>query len=334
MEMSFMASMQAVIGVNENTQIGEARRSAARLVELTSLDAIDRGKVAIIATELATNLVRHSGGGELIISRFQTPTRDGIELLAIDSGPGMADIDKCLQDGFSTAGTAGTGLGAIRRLSSEFDLYSQKPGGSVVVSRVLNGSQTPGAARWCFICIPAPGETLCGDNWAIAEQDGELSIMLVDGLGHGPLAAQAADDAVAVFNKDPFLSPGVILDAANGALRSTRGAAAAIARTSQQRRQLKFAGIGNISGTLMNADESRGLFSHNGTVGLQIRKIQEFDYAWADKMVLILHSDGLQTRWDVLKYPGLMHRHPAVIAGVLYRDFKRGRDDLTVAVVK
>jgi anti-sigma regulatory factor (Ser/Thr protein kinase) len=335
MEMSFMAAAQALIRVNENSQVGEARRNAVRIAELTALDETDRGKVAIVATELANNLVRHTGGGEMIIRRCETNSADGVELLAIDRGPGMADIGKCMQDGFSTGGTAGTGFGAIRRLSTEFDVYSARPSGTVIASRVLHVMPgTSSRGQWSVICVPAPGETLCGDNWSIVEKNELISVLLADGLGHGPLAAQASEEAVRVFNQDPFRQPGVLLDAAHSPLRTTRGAAIAIAQCNFQRSEMKYAGVGNISGTIIANGESRGLFSHNGTVGMQIRKIQEFEYPWREKAMLIMHSDGLQSRWDLSRFPGLVQRTPAVIAGVLYRDFQRGRDDVTVVVLQ
>ncbi len=330
-----MPREQALIRVTETSQVGEVRRNAARLSELSALNETDRSKVGIIATELANNLVLHTRGGEVVISLLRSSTRQGMELLAIDTGPGMADVGRCLEDGFSTAGTAGTGFGAIRRLSSEFDVYSARPSGTVIVSRVLApASNAASSANWGVLCVPAPGETLCGDNWSIVETDGLISILLADGLGHGPLAAEAADEAICAFNENPSRAPAALIEDIHPRLRGTRGAAVAIAQGSMLNRQIKYAGIGNVSGALISGGESRGLFSHNGTVGLQIRKIQEFDYPWAENALLIMYSDGLQTRWDLQNYPGLINRHPAVVAGVLYRDFKRGRDDLTIAVVR
>ncbi|HET6251458.1 MAG TPA: ATP-binding SpoIIE family protein phosphatase [Tepidisphaeraceae bacterium] len=330
-----MSPPQVLIRVTESSQVGEARRNAARIAELTSLSETDCGKAAIVATELANNLIRHAREGEILISAFRSPSKRGVELLAIDRGPGMADVGKCLQDGFSTGGTAGQGLGAIRRLSSEFDVYSAAPGGTVVLSRIL--AQTAGdgnLAQWGAICLPVAGETLCGDNWSIAEVDGIVSIILADGLGHGPIAAEASNEAVGVFDADPGRDLSRMVEAAHVMMRSTRGGALAVARADFRRREMKYVGVGNISGTLQTGEQSRGLFSHNGTVGLQIHKIQEFVYPWAEKSVLIMHSDGLKSRWDLMGYPGLLQRHPSVMAGVLYRDFSRGRDDVTVAVVR
>ncbi len=333
--MSYLSTAQALVGVNENSQVGEARRSAMRIAELTALNDTERGKVGIVATELATNLVRYATGGEMIIRRFQHGNVDGVEIIAIDRGPGMAEVGKCMEDGFSTGGTAGSGFGAVRRQSTEFDVFSSKPAGTVVASRVLSGSQVfPNGLNWAAVSVPIQGETLCGDNMSVAQQNGMLSIMLADGLGHGALAANASEEAVRIFEQGPFLQPAAILAAAHSPLRTTRGAAMAIAHIELNRRSVRYAGVGNIAGFLMCNGESRGLFSHNGTVGLQIRKIQEFDYPYPERSLLVLHSDGIQSRWDLANFPGLSQRHPAVIAGVLFRDFRRDRDDATVAVVR
>ena len=139
--------------------------------------------------------------------------------------------------------------------------------------------------------------------------------------------------AVRGFDEDPFLQPRPRIEAAHRAMSGTRGAAVAVARLELGAQSMTYAGVGNISGSLLSQKTSRGLVSHNGTVGHQMRKVQEFEYPWPDRGLLVLHSDGLQTRWTLEAYPGLAARHPGVIAGVLYRDFKRGRDDVTVVVV-
>jgi hypothetical protein len=96
---------------------------------------------------------------------------------------------------------------------------------------------------------------------------------------------------------------------------------------------VRYTGVGNISGVLAGGERSRGLASQNGTVGLQLRKVQAFDYEWPPRGLLVMHSDGISNRWQLDTYPGLAQRHPAVVAGVLWRDFGRGRDDATIVVV-
>ena len=320
------------------TQVGEARRYAAKLTRDNGFGEVESGNVAIIVSELATNLTRYSDDGELLL--HARSNRDGrwMDILAIDGGPGISDIPRCLTDGYSTGGTPGNGLGAVRRLSTEFDLFSTAPGGTVIFSRVASPQkhQSQTTFQWGCISRPAPLETFCGDAWSIAEQDGKLSILVVDGLGHGPLAASAADEATGAFYQGPFAPLEELLQRADVRMRGTRGGAVAAAHIDSAERTLRYLGIGNISGSLRVADgeRGRGLISHNGTVGAQVRQTKVFDHEITPRGLLIMHSDGLQTRWSLETYRGLAQRHPGVIAGVLYRDFTRGRDDVTVAVVR
>lgn len=329
-------SQQVAIPVTDSSQIGDARRSAVRTAELAGFSATDAGKVAIIATEMATNLVRHASDGELLIQIIQTGSSQIVEMLSIDSGPGMADVTRCLQDGYSTGGTAGNGLGAIRRLSSEFDIFSIAAAGTVVLSHVQESGEQ--VVRDPFVVgavsKPLAGETACGDAWKCSRSGSVFKLMVADGLGHGPLAEIAASAAVQVFDSRPDVEPASFLELANRALSGTRGAAIACANLDLQTGQLKYGGIGNISGILVSDGGNQGLVSNNGIVGTQHPKRQQFAYTCPDNGLLIMHSDGIRTRWTLDDYPGLSMRHPAVIAGVLSRDYRRERDDATIVVVR
>jgi hypothetical protein len=263
----------------------------------------------------------------------------GLEVMAVDRGPGMPDVGRCLTDGFSSGGTAGQGLGAVRRLASEFDIFSTAPGGTVIVARVLKSDperQRAAKFQWGAVNLPDPRERACGDTWRLASHQDGLALLVADGLGHGEFAAQAAEAAADAFIAQPHSPPAEVLAAADRKMRGTRGAAVACANWNLASGGLAFAGVGNIAASLRAGDFSkgRGLISHNGTVGVEMRKLQAFDYEAPPGTLLILHSDGLQSRWTFDPYPGLMQRHPALIAGVLYRDFYRGRDDVTVCVLR
>jgi anti-sigma regulatory factor (Ser/Thr protein kinase) len=334
-----MIASQGVITVSDASGVGEARRRIRQLAEEISLSESEREQAAIIATELATNLVRYTKGGEILLRSGSNEAKRWVDILSVDRGPGMNDVTQSLEDGHSTGGSCGTGLGAVRRLSTEFDIYSAPNSGTVVFARVADGrsaDSSPPLFTWGVVSRPAPHEDLCGDSWRIAERPGELAIMLADGLGHGPEAARAAEEAARTFEADPFAPLTSLIHRADARMRGTRGGALAAARIEASGRLMKYVGVGNISGylhPLQGEEVGRGLFSHNGTVGVQIRKVQEFDYPCPDRSLLVMYSDGLQSRWSLEPYPGLQFRHPAVFAGVLYRDFTRGRDDVTVAVV-
>ncbi|WP_448266064.1 ATP-binding SpoIIE family protein phosphatase [Nostoc sp. DSM 114159] len=325
------------VTITESSQTGEARRVAMALATRLGFQEIERGKVGIVATEIANNLVQHAHGGVVLLRSLKENSKIGIEILALDKGRGMVDVDECLQDGFSTAGTLGNGMGAIRRLSGLLEIYSIPNQGTALLAHLwLNPAphQPEKFLEIGAICLPKRGEDVSGDTWA-SEVDSCRNLLLVaDGLGHGPAAASAASAAVRMFQEHIHRSPGAIVEAAHAALRSTRGAALAIAEIDFEQQSVRFAGIGNIAASIFSFTEHRHLLSHNGTVGHEIRKIQEFSYPWYANGILIMHSDGLSAKWQIDRYPGLMQKHPSLIAGVLYRDFNRDRDDVTVLVAK
>jgi anti-sigma regulatory factor (Ser/Thr protein kinase) len=308
--------------------IGEARRDALRLCHSLGADEVLSGRLALVVTELATNLVRHGTGGEILLQAIPAEVGHLLEVISLDRGPGIRDVARSLHDGFSTGGTAGTGLGAVKRLSREFDVYSAAGSGTVVLARLGAAVQTAFGA----VCIPLAGETSCGDAWCLATEDGaHWSLVVVDGLGHGSLAAEAAVCALGRFTDAPGDTPQAQLERAHRALSGTRGAAVAYAQRSDG--VMLYAGVGNIAGRLTAATGSHGLVSHNGTLGFQMPRVQQFDYRVPADSLLIMHSDGLSARWDLQGYAGLRGHHPGVIAALLYRDFGRARDDATVVVI-
>jgi anti-sigma regulatory factor (Ser/Thr protein kinase) len=328
--MSAAAATTSLFVVEESSQVGAARRGANALALAAGLSEVAVGRVGIIATELATNLLHHARDGRLLL---RVPAAGELELMAVDSGPGMRNIDQCLRDGHSSAGTAGNGLGAVRRLADSFDIHSQPEVGSVVLARVREAGTPRARPRLGVVCLPMAGEPACGDTWAWHHDGSRASLLVFDGLGHGDAAARAAEIARATFRADPLRAPDEALAQLHQRLQGSRGGAAAIALIDLERRTLRYAGIGNIGAALQAGEKRRGLPSHNGILGSVVGRRQAFDYDWPDGAILVMHSDGLKSRWDFDSAPGVLRRDPALIAGLLYRDFERGRDDLTVAVV-
>lgn len=393
--------------VDDASQVGEARRAATAYADALGFGEEGRGRVALVATEAAGNLAKHArGGGALLVQRAWTlsdRTLDdaagaggaggaapaaalAMEILSVDAGPGMADPARCLADGYSTAGSPGTGLGAMRRLADTFTVDSHPGRGTVLLARVGDAPRGPeaddAASAIGAVNVPYPGETVCGDAWAVVHDDTGLVVLVADGLGHGPAAQAAAAASVQVLFAAagahdpadaadaggsrrgggpgtqggasaereawvggvrragaPLPAPGDVLARAHAALRPTRGAAVAVAHVDLRTGQLRFAGTGNVAASLLAGSpvgdaRSRSLVSHNGIVGHQMRPPQEFAHGWEDDTLLVLASDGLRPQWRLEDYPGLTRRHPALVAGTLWRDHTRGRDDATLVVVR
>jgi anti-sigma regulatory factor (Ser/Thr protein kinase) len=326
---------QEVFAVTHASDVAAVRRSGQKLADALGFDETRAGRLALIITEAATNILKHAGEGEIHVGPAQSGAGTGIDVLALDNGPGIADLAASLVDGMSTAGTYGGGLGAIKRLADEFDVYTRPGSGSVFFMRIWRDEPAPEpcgveiGALWA----PMAGEEECGDGWAVRCDGHGASLLAADGLGHGPEAARAAASAIKALDARQAPGAGELMHAAHEALRPTRGAALATARIDFEAGELRFAGVGNIAGCVID-DKRRALVSHNGIAGHNMRKVQEFAQPFPAGALCILHSDGIQTQWDLDKYPGLAGRSPVLIAAVLMRDFIRGRDDAMVLVVR
>jgi anti-sigma regulatory factor (Ser/Thr protein kinase) len=324
------------VAITHTSDVSAARRIGMRLADALGFDETRAGQLAIVITEAATNIVKHAGGGHLYIGAAQTGAAAGVDVVAIDGGPGIADFAASLIDGVSTAGTAGTGLGALDRLSDEFDFYSTRGKGAAFFMRLWRDTPPPAQRPLVTgaLSMPLAGEEECGDGWALDCDEHGATLLAADGLGHGPDAARAAHAAIHAFDQARHATPSELVQRAHDAMRGTRGAALAIARIDCQRDELRFAGIGNINACVIDDSGRRALVSHNGIVGHNMRKVQEFAVPCPPGALCIMHSDGVQTHWDLDSYPGLRMRHPALVAAVLMRDFIRRRDDAMVLAVR
>jgi anti-sigma regulatory factor (Ser/Thr protein kinase) len=327
-----------IIKITDESCVGAARRTALHFAQQLNFKEKESGKLAIIVTELASNLIKYAGPtGELLIQSIQDGQKNGIQILSLDKGPGIANVAQCLQDGYSTQQTAGTGLGAISRLATVMSIYSLPGKGTLVFTQLevdpplsLKGGHYETGA----IHVPITGEEVCGDAWVVEPVANNLLCMVADGLGHGPEAALASERACQTLSDNKELSLVALLDKINKALYKTRGAAIAIAKIEPEQKAVRFIGVGNISAQLVLKQKSHHLASRDGIVGLYARPGQEILYAWEPDALLIMHSDGLMSRWSLNDYPALAGRPSTLIAGILYRDFNRNNDDATVLVAR
>jgi anti-sigma regulatory factor (Ser/Thr protein kinase) len=336
--MEVMPSLSRIIPITPTdvSQTGNARRQALALADQVGFDELRQGQVGIIVTEAARNIEAHAGEGEIVLWAWSYLGEVGVDMLALDKGKGIENFSAAMQDGYSTAGTPGNGLGAMSRLASTFQVYTASGMGTAVFARILRTGLEMGNESHPYemsaISVPIAGETVCGDAWSAQYAPGRSLYIVADGLGHGPIAAEAAVEAVRIFHLVSHYEPVQILSEIHSALGKTRGAAVSIAEILHERGVLNYAGAGNIVAAIWSGGKSRSMVSMNGTVGHSVGKLQQFSYPWETGTVLIMHSDGLSTRWNVEQYPGLASRHPALLAGVLFRDFCRKRDDATILV--
>jgi anti-sigma regulatory factor (Ser/Thr protein kinase) len=320
------------VPITDESSVGEARRKALLLGQRVGFDETRTGELALLATEASRNALVHGGGGQVGIMAMKAEGRPRARILAMDQGAGIANITEAMRDGYSTAGTMGGGMGAMKRMASTLEVFTGRAGTIVLVE--VGEAASPTQLQIAGLAVPYPGERVCGDAWTFHQTAERMVVLLADGLGHGREAAEAAQEAIATFHKREEMSPSAILSYLHDALRKTRGAVAAVAEIRPREGFLNFAGVGNISASVLGGGGSRSLVSHNGTLGMVTSRIQEFKTPWAADSMLVLHSDGVQSKWDLSSYAGLAARHPAIIGAALLRDFRRQRDDASVVVVK
>ena len=326
--------------IDEETQVAVARRAAADLCRRLELSDATIARAELIAVELTGNMLHHAGRGRLYC--VPAAVGCGMHLIATDSGPGTANVERAMTDGFSTHTTPGLGLGAVLRQAGSLDLYS-RPGAGMVASTLLCDQAMEGAADTAVLSRPLPGEQVNGDSWAIHHLPNRTIYFLVDGLGHGHFASQAAAAAVDVLHaalaQDPTMPLNALIHRMHGPMQATRGAAVLLATVhagpAGRVPEVLCCGVGNISAVLCAPNGStHALVSHNGTVGHRMSRVQEFSYNALPGTLLVMHSDGLSTRWKPAQYPGLLQHTPATVAGVLFRDTVRERDDATILVAR
>ncbi|GGK97426.1 SpoIIE family protein phosphatase [Mangrovihabitans endophyticus] len=311
-----------------------ARRAAERLAAELAVPERRIADLSIVVAELAGNLVKHAEHGRLFMRAVRTDDQAGVELVAVDTGPGMRDVAQALGDGHSTVGTLGIGLGAIMRQASWSDLHSVPDRGTVLAVQVWPGP--PPTPAWAAGLVrPLTGEPVSGDGCAVREAAGRRQVMVCDGLGHGPLAARAAQEAARGFAAAPAAPPSVVVEALHRALGHTRGAAVAVAELDPAAGVVRYAGLGNVVGAVLaGGGARRGMVSLPGIAGHQRRQIREYEYALGPADVVVMHTDGVVDRWDPSDYPGLLTRSPQVIAATVLRDGGTRRDDAGVLVAR
>lgn len=318
--------------ISQFEDVGALRRMVADLAARNP--RLRKGEAELVATELGTNLLKHAAGGGYVLFR---PTGEGIELISVDTGPGMSQCAVPAEAAPMSLGATGlsAGLASIQRMTSEYECYSD-PSGTVVLAR-LGGERPRDTERWRFggINVPLGGEGASGDTWAVTV-DSMVAAVVVDGLGHGEEAGYAARAAADVFLQRPVTDPVEFLGRAHEVMRGTRGGVAGVCVIDPDAGQLAFAGAGNINGQIIRGDEKQYLASTPGTLGTQLTapRVRAANYRWSRGSTLLMYSDGIRTGLGFSAYPGLQRHHPAVIGGVFHRDFTRLTDDATVLVLR
>jgi anti-sigma regulatory factor (Ser/Thr protein kinase) len=324
---------------NDRSYFSLIKKEIHRLAVELGMHIARINELDIIVAEMTSNLFKYSNDGEILVGVFANGGSPYMELISIDNGPGITNPSKMMQDGMSTTNTLGHGLGSMKRLSDVFELYSQVGWGTIVLSRVYSDREQQKKEKYNLVMRPIvvskPGEQVSGDGFVYKKTDKYIKLMLADGLGHGPEANKAINEAARAFRIFPDYSPAETLRFIHQDIKKTRGAVINIVGYDFATRLWTSTGIGNIFLRFSSPGAFKIHMSYNGIVGHNIpNTLNEQSYSSDQYNQLMLCSDGIKTRIDTAKYP-LIHKYDAtVLAAAVYKDHARRNDDMSVVVAK
>jgi len=294
-------------------------------------------EIDLIVAEMGSNLIKHAGGGEILVRHFQTTDNAGIELISIDNGPGMVDPGRMMQDGISTAGTLGHGLGSINRLADFTQLYSLRGWGTIVLARIYKKPLVESRSEQNFdyrsVIVAKPGETVCGDGCYVKLTASHIKLFLGDGLGHGPEANLAVQTAINAFRLCADHNPVAIIRHLHRSVNKTRGLVGAVVVYDTQNKQWNWCGVGNISTRISGSLRTKNFLSYNGIIGMNLpNSMNDHTLPFEQGQLLLMGSDGLQSRWDIAKYTSIHRYDLSILAAAIYKDFARQTDDTSIFI--
>lgn len=323
--------------IEERSYVSFVKREIHNLV-VPHFGATRVAEIDIVVSEITSNLIKYAQKGELLYRLSIQDHEPVFEMICIDNGSGIKDLNHSTKDGISSTNTLGQGIGSIHRLSNLAQFYTL-PEWCTVVYTVFYEDQHYLAPKKKFLSrilnVSCPGEKVSGDGAYIREFQDKTLVLVGDGLGHGPLAKEAVDRAITTFKESDTYDPSQLIRELHRGVKHTRGLVAMMALLDHQKKEWQLCGVGNIAAKLQKGIESRSYIGNNGVVGMNIPgRLENYTYELEKLQLMIFCSDGIKTRWDLIKYPGILRCDPMVLAAVLYKDQSRKTDDMTIVVIK
>ncbi|MEJ1240273.1 ATP-binding protein [Chryseolinea sp. T2] len=323
--------------ISDRSFVAYAKREIHLLSSKGRFNENQVAEIDIIVSEMCTNLIKHGGGGEILVRLMQQDQdADLFEIICIDNGKGFDDAAKVMRDGFSTTQTLGHGLGSIARLSDTFQILSRPDWGTILYcckhsSRVNDSIKRKVDIK--AVCVAKHGETVCGDGYELKAKGSAIQVLFGDGLGHGPMAHEAVTEACSIFRNTHTDDPAEMIREMHRELRKSRGLVCSIASLDLKKNEWTVCGVGNIMSRIYSGITYKNYMSYNGVVGMNIPKSLNNSIVPAEKnQRLIMCSDGIRSGWDLSKYPAILRYDNAVIAASIHKDYSRKTDDTSVLV--
>ncbi len=325
--------------ISSPAEVIAIRRISKEIAKDIGFDVRAQEEIVLVVSELASNIIKYANRGILTLTPVSLAEQNGLMIEATDSGPGFNE-NTALKDGFSSSGTLGCGLGAVNRMMDEFDIHTNENnqlGTRIVCKRWLRKKSSVNGRCPFDIGIvsrPKPGEDVNGDSFVIKQGNGQSLVAVIDGVGHGRLAHQAAQAArhyIENHSELPFLD---IFRGVDRACRSSRGVVMALASFDWDSMKLTFASVGNIEVKVLGAQEKFKFIVRRGIVGKNAPNPVITENDWRMDYALALHSDGLSTHWNWKDFSHHSDRSAQFIAEYMHRALEKDSDDTTLIIVK
>lgn len=327
-----------LIRVSNLLDVRQAEATARSFAGTLGFSQDDCEQLALVVSELGSNLVKHAHGGTIQLRDIATAGRAGIEIDSEDEGPGIRDFEQAVTDGYSTAGSLGTGLGAVNRLMDDLEFSSLPEGGArIVCKRWLRPANAVNFDRWLEFGVATRSYRMQrenGDAFVVRQWQGNAIVGVIDGLGHGQLAQRAAQTARQYLEAHFDQSLDNLFRGVGRACRATRGVVMALAAFDGARRAFKLGSVGNIETRVHGQANPLNYVVRRGVIGLNAPQAVISEHAWTPQSIMIMHSDGLHAHWDWKDFREVANESAEVIAQRLLRVLGKDDDDATVLVVR
>jgi anti-sigma regulatory factor (Ser/Thr protein kinase) len=325
-----------VVTVEATADVRRAREAALAVAGNVGFGTPVCEEIALAVTELATNLLRHAASGTITVGAEESNGRRGIVIQSNDRGPGIADIERAMTDGYSTAGGLGMGLGTINRLMDDLEIHPEEHGGlHVACHRWLRPAQHVTFRRQLEVGIASRPRRMHeenGDAFLMKQWDGHALVGVIDGLGHGPFAHRASSTA-RQYLETHFDQPlQKLFRGAGRACRATRGVVMALAHFDFAREMVSIANVGNIEVRLVSESGTINPILRRGIVGLNAPEAIVNELAWGAKSILVMHSDGISSRWSWDQFEMTAKEGLGRLAQRMFQTLAKPEDDATVLV--
>ncbi|MHB1528784.1 MAG: SpoIIE family protein phosphatase [Acidiferrobacteraceae bacterium] len=303
-------------------------------------DSLQCERVRLVAAEMATNQTKYAGGRGYIQVWEVGGDPCALDLFAMDWGSGISDLIAAQRDGHSSGGTLGKGLGAISRLSDCSDIFSlpaDQPArswqGTVVWARFGAGPPNPLWARTGLFMRAYQDGRCNGDLVALQRADHGVRVLHLDALGHGCPAEAVASRALSAF--DTGVSANEAIQRIDRALsEESRGAALALYDLDFAAGTVRSIGAGDLQASILQGNGKQTVRLTPGVIGQVHGSLDITEWVWPYGAFFMSASDGLRASWDPLAAPGLLRRHPQLIAYFMGQMAGRISDDKSLLLVR